>query len=147
LHDIGKIGIPDVILNKPSSLTTEEFEIMKRHPEVGRDILSRVSSLDAVVPLVLHHHEWFNGQGYPTGKSGEDIPFLARILSVADGFEALTSIRSYHEAMTVPQVKRALQDGAGRQWDPRVVEAWVGLLEGDVLPDISEFKNAPIDQL
>lgn len=145
LHDIGKIGIPDGILNKPSGLTNEEFEIMKRHPVVGRDIISRVSSLEAIVPLVYHHHEWFNGQGYPTGSRGEDIPFLARILSVVDGFEALTSVRSYHEAMTVPQVKQTLLEGANRQWDPAVVKAWVSLLRDDALPDISEFKNTPID--
>jgi response regulator RpfG family c-di-GMP phosphodiesterase len=145
LHDIGKIGIPDGILNKTSSLSAEEFEIMKRHPAVGRDIISRVSSLEAVVPPVYHHHEWFNGQGYPTGRRGADIPFLARILSVADGFEALTSVRSYHEAMTVPQVKRVLLEGAGSQWDAAVVNAWVALLPDDGLPDISEFKDAPID--
>lgn len=138
LHDIGKIGIPDHILNKPSSLSHEEFEIMKRHPVTGRDILSRVSSLHDVVPLVYHHHEWFNGQGYPTGASGEGIPLMARILSVVDGFEALTSLRSYHAPMTVPQVKQALLEGAGRQWDPAVVSAWVGLLGDDALPDISE---------
>ncbi len=138
LHDIGKIGIPDHILNKPSSLSHEEFEVMKRHPVTGRDILSRVSSLQDVVPLVYHHHEWFNGQGYPTGASGADIPLMARILSVADGFEALTSLRSYHAPMTVPQVKQALLEGAGRQWDPAVVAAWVDLLADDALPDISE---------
>jgi response regulator RpfG family c-di-GMP phosphodiesterase len=144
LHDIGKIGIPDGILNKPSSLTPEEFEIMKRHPVVGRDIISRVSSLEAVVPLVYHHHEWFNGEGYPTGCRGGDIPFMARILSVVDGFEALTSVRSYHEPMTVPQVKQALLEGAGRQWDPGVVRAWVGLLDDNTLPDITEFKDSPV---
>jgi putative nucleotidyltransferase with HDIG domain len=145
LHDIGKIGIPDGILNKPSGLTPEEFEIMKRHPVVGRDIISRVSSLEEVVPLVYHHHEWFNGQGYPTGSSGADIPLLARILSVADGFEALTSIRSYHEAMTVSQAKQVLSEGAGRQWDPEIVDAWIWQLRDDTLPEISEFKGAPLD--
>jgi len=143
LHDIGKIGIPDGILNKPSSLTSEEYEVMKRHPVVGRDILSRVSSLQDVVPLVYHHHEWFNGQGYPDGRRGTDIPFMARILSVVDGFEALTSVRSYHEPMGVPQAKQVLLEGAGRQWDPAVVNAWVGQLADDHLPDISEFKDSP----
>ncbi len=145
LHDIGKIGIPDGILNKPSSLTPEEFEIMKRHPEVGRDIISRVSSLEEVVPPVYHHHEWYNGEGYPTGACGGEIPLLARILSVVDGFEALTSIRSYHEAMSVTEVRQALLAGAGRQWDPAIVHAWLGLLGEGGLPDISEFKNAPMD--
>jgi putative nucleotidyltransferase with HDIG domain len=145
LHDIGKIGIPDDILNKPSGLTPEEFEIMKRHPVVGRDIISRVSSLEEVVPLVYHHHEWFNGQGYPTGKHGADIPLLARILSVADGFEALTSNRSYHEAMTVSQAKQVLSAGAGRQWDPEIVDAWVYQLHNDALPILPEFKGAPVD--
>jgi hypothetical protein len=145
LHDIGKIGIPDGILNKPSELTLEEFEVMKRHPVVGRDILSRVSSLGEVVPLVYHHHEWFNGQGYPSKASGGDIPFLARILSVVDGFEALTSIRSYHDAMTVPQVKQVLLEGTGRQWDPTVVNAWISLLRDETLPDISTFKTTPLN--
>lgn len=129
LHDIGKIGIPDHILNKPGPLTFDEFTVMKQHPVVGRDILSRVPTLGEVLPAVYHHHEWYNGGGYPGGISGEDIPFASRIISVIDGFEAMVSRRSYQESRSLDSVKRVLADGAGRQWDPKIVEAWLSLLD------------------
>jgi response regulator RpfG family c-di-GMP phosphodiesterase len=124
LHDIGKIGIPDSILNKDSRLTPEEFEVMKSHPVEGREILSRVRSLRGVLPVVFHHHEWMDGSGYPDGLAGDSIPFLSRVLSVADGYEALTSDRSYHAARAHAEAEAIITRGAGTQWDPRVVDAW-----------------------
>lgn len=124
LHDIGKIGIPDSILNKPESLNPEEFESMKRHPVVGRDILAKVSALKDVLPVVYHHHEWYDGRGYPDGLRQNEIPYLARIISVVDGYEALTSDRSYHEARTDSEARSILAKGSGIQWDPAVVKAW-----------------------
>jgi putative nucleotidyltransferase with HDIG domain len=129
LHDIGKIGIPDNILNKPGPLTFDEFAVMKQHPVVGRDILSQVPSLGDVLPAVYHHHEWYNGGGYPSGISGEDIPFASLIISTIDGFEAMVSKRSYQKSRPLKAVKRVLADGSGRQWDPHVVDAWLKLLD------------------
>ncbi|MBN2141523.1 MAG: response regulator [Desulfovibrionaceae bacterium] len=128
LHDIGKIGIPDRILNKPSALTDKEFEIMKTHPVVGRDILSRVTTLRDVLPLVYHHHERYDGRGYPDGLRAGDIPLLARALSVVDGYEALTSDRSYHQGVDPDMAVNMLLEGAGSQWDPDLVRAWLGLV-------------------
>jgi response regulator RpfG family c-di-GMP phosphodiesterase len=124
LHDIGKIGISDSLLNKPSRLEPDEFELMKAHPGVGRDIIGAVPSLGHILPIVYHHHEWMGGCGYPDGLSGEEIPLLARIVSVVDGYEAITSDRAYHKA-SPPDVALAILDrGAGLQWDPRIVTAW-----------------------
>jgi HD-GYP domain-containing protein (c-di-GMP phosphodiesterase class II)/CheY-like chemotaxis protein len=128
LHDIGKIGIPDNVLNKPARLTAEEFEIMKRHPAVAEKILSRIEPLQEVLPIIYHHHEWFDGRGYPAGLRGEQIPRLSRIISVVDGFEAMTSDRAYHKAKNVGQALAVLADGAGTQWDPAIVQAWEELV-------------------
>jgi response regulator RpfG family c-di-GMP phosphodiesterase len=129
LHDIGKIGISDNLLNKPSPLNADEFAIMKTHPVVGRDILSRVKTLSDTLPVIYHHHEWLNGSGYPSGLKGNDIPFLARALSVIDGFEAMTSDRAYQKARPAEEAKRILTKGAGVQWDPKIVNAWFRVLD------------------
>ena len=133
LHDIGKIGIPDGILNKPASLTDVEYDIMKEHPAVGTHILSRISALAEVIPLIHHHHERYDGRGYPDGLRGDEIPYLARILSVVDGFEALTSSRAYHRARSVEEALTILIDGSGTQWDPNVVETLVRLVREERL--------------
>ena len=125
LHDIGKIGIPDNILNKPSPLTGEELSVMRRHPEIGKDILAGVNSLQDVLPVIFHHHERFDGSGYPEGLKGEEIPLLARIIAVADGFEAMTSNRAYQRARSKEDALEILQMGAGTQWDPAIIKAWV----------------------
>lgn len=129
LHDIGKIGIPDRILNKPSALTFDEYQIMKQHPVTGRDIVSRVKELNPTLPLIYHHHERFDGGGYPGGLAGEAIPFLVRILSVVDGFEAMVSDRAYHQARGLDEARAELLSGAGSQWDPQVVNAWLTVIE------------------
>jgi len=128
LHDIGKIGVPDHILNKPDRLTHEELVIMRRHAATGRSILSKVQTLQDVLPIVYHHHEHVDGGGYPAGLRGEDIPFLARVISVADGYEAMTSDRAYHRARTPREAQAILAAGAGSQWDARVVEAWLAIV-------------------
>jgi response regulator RpfG family c-di-GMP phosphodiesterase len=129
LHDIGKIGISEFILNKPSRLTQYEFEEIKKHPGVGAKIIADVPFLQPLVPLVLHHHEFFDGSGYPEGIAGEKIPLGARILSVADVFEAMTSNRPYRRALLPDMVVKALIAGKGKQFDPRMVDAFLEVLQ------------------
>ena len=121
LHDIGKIGIPDVILNKTTSLNEEEWEIMRSHPERGEAICSKLKFAREILPIIRHHHERYDGKGYPDGLSGEDIPFLARIISIADTFDAITSPRSYRSPGTEEQAVRELKRCAGTQFDPYLV--------------------------
>ncbi len=122
LHDVGKIGISEEILLKPGPLNAEEWEVVRRHPALGASIVERAALLYEMVPIILHHHERYDGQGYPEGLRGEDIPFKARILAVADAYEAMTSDRAYRPAMTVQQALATLREGADRQWDGKVVE-------------------------
>ncbi len=122
LHDIGKLAVPERIINKPGKLSPEEFEIMKTHTVVGADILERVRFPYPVVPIVRAHHEWWNGQGYPDGLRGEAIPIGARILTAVDSFDALTSDRSYRRAMAAPEAMAILHKLSGTQFDPRVIE-------------------------
>ncbi|KUO78430.1 MAG: hypothetical protein APF81_16970 [Desulfosporosinus sp. BRH_c37] len=127
LHDIGKIGIPDVILNKPSALDSEEWSIMKSHPERGEAICSKLNFAREILPIIRHHHERYDGKGYPDGLSGEDIPFLARLVSIADTVDAITSSRPYRSAGTFEQVLEELQKCAGTQFDPVLVAAFISL--------------------
>jgi putative nucleotidyltransferase with HDIG domain len=131
LHDIGKIGIPDDVLTKPGKLTDEEFQIIKEHPTIGHSILRHVSQLEFVLPGVLHHHEMVNGHGYPHALAGEAIPLIGRILAVADAYDAMTSCRPYRQAMPTQKAEGILRDGAGTQWDARIVDAFFA-----ALPDI-----------
>jgi HD-GYP domain-containing protein (c-di-GMP phosphodiesterase class II) len=123
LHDVGKIGIRDHILLKPSQLTDQEMQIMRSHPEHGRRILSGVSYLKPIVPIVLHHHEWWDGKGYPAGLAGEDIPLGARIIAVVDTYDALVTDRPYQKGRTPAEAKVILEKLRGRQFDPRVLDA------------------------
>lgn len=129
LHDIGKIGVPDNILNKQGPLNGEEMPAMRQHPAIARTILGKVESLCEVLPIVYHHHERYDGSGYPDGLKGDAIPFLARLISVVDGFEAMTSDRAYHRARSSDTAKEILTAGAGTQWDADIVRTWIGLLE------------------
>ncbi len=122
LHDIGKLAVPEHIINKPGKLTPEEFEKMKIHPVVGADILERVRFPYPVVPIVRSHHEWWNGNGYPDGLREEQIPIGARILTVVDSFDALASDRPYRRALPLPEVMTMIRKLSGVQFDPRVVE-------------------------
>ena len=124
LHDIGKIGIDDNVLNKPGALTKEEFDHIKQHPQFGYDILKGVQQLDAILPVVLHHHESWDGSGYPHGLTGPETPLLARIVAVADAFDAMGSDRPYRKGMPSEKLDQILRDGAGQQWDAEVVDAF-----------------------
>ena len=130
LHDIGKVGVPDSILSKPGKLTAEEFEVVKRHPELGAQILEH-PSLAEVSKWVGAHHERPDGRGYPLGLSGGEIPLEARIVAVADAYEAMTSDRSYHCAMTHSAACAEIERCAGTQFDARVVRALVGILDSE----------------
>ncbi|MBX7072244.1 MAG: HD-GYP domain-containing protein [Pirellulales bacterium] len=124
LHDIGKIGVRDVVLRKPGSLDSDELTEMRQHPLDGWAILQDLDQLKYVLPGVLHHHEHFDGSGYPDGLAGEQIPLDARILAVADSFDAMTSDRPYRKGMSHEVVDDILRSGAERQWDPQVVDAF-----------------------
>lgn len=124
LHDIGKLAVPEHIVNKPGKLTPEEFEKMKIHPVVGADILERVRFPYPVVPIVRSHHEWWDGSGYPDGLKGEAIPIGARILSVVDCFDALTSDRPYRKGQSLEECMEHLEHLSGTQFDPAVVAAF-----------------------
>ncbi|MDQ3934832.1 MAG: diguanylate cyclase [Actinomycetota bacterium] len=128
VHDVGKIGIPDSVLRKPGWLTDEDWQEMRRHPEIGARIL-RGANLDDIGEWVLAHHERPDGQGYPHGLSGAEIPLEARILAVADAYEAMTSDRVYRPALTAQAAREELQRCAGSQFDGRVVEAFMGVLD------------------
>jgi len=129
LHDIGKLGIPTDILAKPARLSNQEYEMIKRHPGIGARILERNPSLRLLIPIVRYHHEFFNGQGYPDGISGNQIPIEARIVSVADAIEAMESGRLYREAHSVQYIIDEIKKFSGTQFDPKVVDEAVKLLE------------------
>jgi HD-GYP domain-containing protein (c-di-GMP phosphodiesterase class II) len=122
LHDIGKIGIPEKILNKPGKLTDKEYELVKLHPQIGYDTLKNISRLKNISEYILYHHERFDGTGYPTQKRGNDIPLVSRILCVADVYEAITSDRVYRKAMTVEQALVVMYKGKGTHFDPEVID-------------------------
>lgn len=140
LHDIGKIGIQENILNKPESLNSSEYDIMKKHPEIGASIVSSIKILEPIVPIVLHHHEYYNGKGYPLGLAGEEIPLGARIVAVADAYDAITSQRPYREPGSMEKALEALKDGSGQQFDPEIIEALIR-----VLTKLEEKAPAPVD--
>jgi HD-GYP domain-containing protein (c-di-GMP phosphodiesterase class II) len=124
LHDIGKIGIRDDVLTKRGPLTDEEFKHIQQHPVIGHRILAGVDAIAHLLPGVLHHHERYDGRGYPHGMSGDSIPMLARILAVADSFDAMNTSRPYRLAMPAERVDQILREGASTQWDPVVIEAY-----------------------
>jgi putative nucleotidyltransferase with HDIG domain len=127
LHDVGKIGIPEHILNKPGKLTAEEYDVMKGHVDIGVEILSGIEFPFPVVPIVKSHHENWNGTGYPMGLRGEAIPLAARILTVVDCFDAVTSERPYRGALSTAEAFGILQARRGTMYDPRVVDTFIGL--------------------
>jgi putative nucleotidyltransferase with HDIG domain len=128
LHDIGKITVPDNILKKPDKLTPDEYAIIKQHCYSGGQICKRVSFLRSVYPIVYHHHERFDGRGYPDGIARNSIPLGARIVSVVDAYDAMTSDRTYRKAMPRAEAEAILRDGAGSQWDPQMVETFLSSL-------------------
>ena len=142
LHDIGKIGVPDSILNKPSSLTPQEFEIMKRHPQMGAKMLEGITFLEPALPYVLYHHERYDGKGYPVGLSGEDIPVEGRLMAVVDTFDAITSDRPYRQNLGYQKAVQELTDYAGTQFDPKIAQALVQTwLKGEIDQSRLEVKS------
>ena len=144
LHDVGKIIIPDAILNKPGKLNDEEFEVMKQHTSAGSEIISKVIEivpdsgyLHETKNLAMYHHEKWNGKGYPTGLAGEDIPLSARVMAVADVFDALTSRRSYKEPFSFEKASDIIREGAGTHFDPKVSDAFFSA--EDELREVCEY--------
>ncbi|MDR1940699.1 MAG: GAF domain-containing protein [Endomicrobium sp.] len=131
MHDIGKIGIEETILRKPSKLTAEETEIIKKHPIIGNTIISPITFLAPVAPMVLYHQEWYDGSGYPEGLAGEEIPLGARIVAVIDSYDAMTSNRPYRKALPKEYALSELNKGAGTQFDPDVVNVFVNILKNE----------------
>ena len=127
LHDIGKIGVPASVLNKAGPLNEDEWHIMKQHPEIGARILSPIAAFSDALPIVLYHHEKLDGTGYPEGLAGDDIPYLARVLAVADVWDALTSERPYRSGMTHAQTIGMIEQDSGTHFDPVVVQAFLAV--------------------
>lgn len=138
LHDIGKIGVPNSIINSPSKLTDEEYAVIKTHPVVGYDILAEVKSRPDLSIGARWHHERFDGKGYPDGKKGEDIPFLARVIAVADSYDAMTSNRSYRKYMLQDAVRSEIEKNIGTQFDPDVAKCMLSIIDEDINYELHE---------
>ena len=130
-HDIGKIGIPDNILQKESKLTDDEYSQIKNHPSIGVHILGSAEIFKDIIPIVKHHHERYDGRGYPSGLKGEEIPYIARIAAVADTFDAMTSKRSYRDALDLQVVKDEIKRCEGTQFDPEIAEVFLEILNNE----------------
>ena len=129
LHDIGKIGIPDSILLKPGRLDDEEWALMKQHPQIGADILSKSPSFSRISAIILHHHERYDGKGYPRGLKGTGIPLMGRILTIADCFDAMTARRPYKQECSIDYAAGELKKNSGTQFDPELVPVFLSLIE------------------
>ena len=131
LHDVGKIGVPDAVINKPAKLTEEEFQLIKNHPVMGARILGNIKEMPSLVMGARWHHERFDGKGYPDGLQGEDIPREARIIAVADSYDAMTSHRSYRQPLPQDAVKQEIIKGKGTQFDPDIADIMLAMMEED----------------
>ena len=136
-HDIGKIGVPDSILQKNGKLSDDEYSEIKNHPTIGVHILSSASMFQDILPIVKHHHERYDGRGYPSQLKGEDIPYLARIAAVADAFDAMTSRRVYRDSLPIDVVITEIEKNKGTQFDPNIAEAFLEILKNNY----EEIKN------
>jgi HD-GYP domain-containing protein (c-di-GMP phosphodiesterase class II) len=136
LHDLGKVGIPEDILCKAGPLSGEEWALMRGHPVIGAQIVAPIRFLGEATQVIRHHHERFDGTGYPDGLAGRDIPLPARIFAVADSFDAMVSDRPYRRARPIEVALEEIEEGAGTQFDPEVVDAFVSLVEDDSLTAI-----------
>jgi putative nucleotidyltransferase with HDIG domain len=142
LHDVGKLGIRDGILNKPGGLTDEEFAIMRRHAEIGAQIMSPIRMLNDAIPGIRNHHESWDGKGYPDRLKGEEIPLVARIIGVADTFDAMTTTRPYQKAMTLEYVIEKMKSMSGSRFDPKIIEAFLkAVTAGDMTPASEKTKK------
>ncbi|MBQ9332920.1 MAG: HD-GYP domain-containing protein [Lachnospiraceae bacterium] len=138
LHDVGKIGVPDEVINKPSRLTDEEFAMIKAHPRLGADILGKIQSMPNLMAGARYHHERYGGGGYPDGISGKDIPELARIIAVADAYDAMSSNRSYRKALSQETVRAEIEKGKGTQFDPEFADIMLTMIDEDTEYDMRE---------
>ena len=139
-HDIGKIGVPDSILLKTDKLTDDEYSEIKNHPAIGSHILSNATMFKEIIPIVKHHHERYDGHGYPSKLAGEDIPFLARIAAVADTFDAMTSKRAYRDPLPLDVVKAEFEKNKGTQFDPAIADVFLGILNNNY-DEIEKIQN------
>jgi len=146
LHDIGKIGIPDKVLNKKGKLNEEDWRAIKSHPKLGATIISNIPHLVPCVNSILHHHERWDGDGYPEGLKGEEIPIEARILAIADTFEAMTSARPYRPALSLEEIVKELRQGAGLQFDPNLVEVFIGIVEAGLPEKVKTAQDSSGEQ-
>ena len=128
-HDIGKIGVPDSILLKETKLTDNEYSEIKNHPSIGAHILSTATIFKDIIPIVKHHHERFDGHGYPGQLQGEEIPYFARIAAIADSFDAMTSRRSYRDSLSIETVIQEFENGRGSQFDPELTDVLLDILK------------------
>ena len=128
-HDIGKIGVPDSVLLKEGKLTDDEYSEIKNHPSIGKQILSNATIFKDMIPIVYHHHEKYDGTGYPEGLKGDQIPYLARITAVADTFDAMTSNRSYRKALPLDVVRNEIEKCSGKQFDPDIAKVFLDILD------------------
>jgi HD-GYP domain-containing protein (c-di-GMP phosphodiesterase class II) len=141
LHDVGKVGIPEAVLNKPGPLDEREREVMRAHPLLGVQMVAGIKSLGSAVEVIRCHHERWDGKGYPSGLAGDDISAGARVFSVADAFDAMTSDRPYRKAISLDRACQEIADGAGSQFDPAVVEAFTA-----IVPDLPGLHAALHDR-
>lgn len=132
LHDIGKVGIPDAILHKPAKLSADEYDLMKKHPEYGWAVLRQIPGMKSASLVILHHHENFDGQGYPGGLKQEEIPIASRIVSVIDAFDAMVSNRPYRQGLPFEEAERRLLQSCGTQFDPEVVRHFLPLARAEM---------------
>ncbi len=139
-HDIGKIGVPDSILLKDTALTDDEYSQIKNHPSIGAHILSTASIFSDIIPIVMHHHEKYDGTGYPSMLKGEAIPYLARIAAIADTFDAMTSKRPYRDALPIDHVKEEFRKYIGTQFDPQITTVFLDILNQEY-DKILEIQN------
>ena len=131
LHDVGKIGVPDEVINKPGRLTDEEFACIKKHPAIGYKILSNIKEMPELSAGARFHHERYGGNGYPEGISGLDIPEVARIIAVADAYDAMTSNRSYRGVLPQEKVRDEIEKGKGTQFDPQFADIMLEMIDED----------------
>ncbi|HYN88853.1 MAG TPA: HD domain-containing phosphohydrolase [Ardenticatenaceae bacterium] len=149
VHDIGKIGVPDHVLKKPDRLTPEEWAVMNTHPTIGAELLARYPDFARGAGIVRHHHEHWNGRGYPDALAGLDIPFGARVIAVADSFDAMTSDRPYRRGMSPDEAARILRAGQAEQWDPAIVDACLHAIDSQLSRPVTpllQLVSKPSDQ-
>ena len=145
-HDVGKIGVPDNILKKPGKLTDDEYSEIKNHPSIGAHILAPATIFQEIIPIVKHHHEKYDGNGYPSKLKGEEIPYLARIAAIADTFDAMTSKRIYRNELPMEVVKEEFLKNKGIQFDPNLVDVFINILENDY-SKIEEIQQKYINEV